>query len=187
MQAKRKFPEIAVPRSVQMKMFVVLASALAGSAQAHVVMTPAEATAGGYYTGEFRISHGCDEAATTAVRIEVPENVLTARARPKPGWTVEVERAPLATPVVSEGREQRDRVAAITWRGNLPADQFDGFGVMLKLPKGQSGQIYLPVRQTCGSATVEWTELPEAGKSWGSLKHPAPVLALEPAAAGHGH
>lgn len=170
-----------------MKKLLLISAALATSAQAHVVMAPAEATAGSYYAGEFRIGHGCDDAATTAVRIEVPEGVLTARARPKPGWTVEVERVPLVTPVMSEGKEQRDRVSAITWRGSLPADQFDGFGVMLKLPKGQAGPLYLPVRQSCDGKTVEWKEIPAEGQSWGSLKHPAPVVALAPASSGHGH
>jgi len=170
-----------------MKMFVALAATLAGSVQAHVVMAPAEAMAGSYYAGEFRISHGCQDAATTSVRIEVPESVLAARPRAKPGWTIEIERASLATPTVSEGREQRDRVAAITWRGNLPADQFDGFGVILKLPKALSGPLYLPVRQTCGAETVAWIEIPAAGQSWDALKHPAPVLTVEPSAANHGH
>lgn len=169
-----------------MKKLVFLA-ALAVPANAHIVMAPGEATAGSYYSGEFRVGHGCDEAATTSVRIEIPEGVLTARPRPKPGWTIEIERAQLATPVVMEGREQRDRVSAIVWRGNLPADQFDGFGVMLKLPKEQSGPLYLPVRQSCGSQTVAWSGIPAAGQSWGALKNPAPVLSLKPAPAGHGH
>lgn len=170
-----------------MKKLILISAALATSAPAHVVMAPAEGIAGSYYAGEFRIGHGCDQAATTAVRIEVPEGVLTARARPKPGWTVEVERAPLASSAIIEGKEQRDRVSAITWRGNLPADQFDGFGVMLKLPKAPSGPLYLPVRQSCGDKTVEWKEIPAEGQSWSSLKHPAPMVALTPAPSGHGH
>lgn len=170
-----------------MKKLLILAAALAGPAEAHVVMAPPEATAGSYYAGEFRIGHGCDDLATTAVRIEIPEAVLTARPRPKPGWIVEVERSPLALPVVADGKEQRDRVSAIVWRGNLPAHQFDGFGVMLKLPKGHSGPMYLPVRQSCDGKLVEWSEIPAAGQSWGSLKHPAPVLAIAPAVSGHGH
>jgi len=169
-----------------MKKFTLLAAALATPAGAHVVMAPAEATTGSYYAGEVRIGHGCGDAATTAVRIEVPDGVLTARPRPKAGWTIEVERAPLATPVMVEGREQRDRVSAITWRGNLPADQFDGFGVMLKLPKA-AATLHFPVRQTCGAESVAWVEIPAAGQSWGSLKHPAPVLTLESAPTGHSH
>lgn len=170
-----------------MKQLIIIAAALAAPANAHIVMAPAEATAGGYYAGEFRVGHGCNDAATTAVRIEIPEGVLTARPRPKAGWTIEIERAALPKPVVSEGREQRERVSAITWRGNLPADQFDGFGVMLKLPKEQSGPLYLPVKQTCAGETVAWTEIPATGESWSSLKHPAPVLELKPAKSGHGH
>ena len=33
------------------------------------------------------------------------------------------------------------RVSAITWAGRLPADQFDQFGVMMKLP-ATSGALY---------------------------------------------
>jgi len=170
-----------------MKTFVLFAAALASPVAAHVVMAPAAATAGSYYAGEFRIGHGCGDAVTTAVRIEVPDGVLIARPRPKAGWAIEIERSLLAKPVVSEGKEQRDRVSAITWRGHLPSDQFDGFGLMLKLPKGSSGPLYLPVQQSCGGETVAWSEIPAAGQSWGALKHPAPVLTIEAAPAGHGH
>ena len=170
-----------------MKNLCLLAAVLGGPAGAHVVMAPAEAMAGSYYAGEFRIGHGCGEAATTAVRIEVPDGVLTARPRPKPGWTIEIERVPLAKPVVTEGKEQRDRVSAITWHGSLPADQFDGFGVMLKLPKGHSGPIYLPVRQSCGTESIVWNEIPAAGRSWGSLKNPAPMLTITPDSPQHRH
>lgn len=170
-----------------MKRLMVIGVLLATSAQAHVVMAPAEATAGSYYAGEFRIGHGCDDTATTSVRIEIPQDVLVARPRPKPGWAIEIERTPLPTPVVSEGKELRDRVSAITWRGLLPADQFDSFGVMFKVPDGHPGSLYLPVRQTCGDKIVEWSEIPAAGQSWGTLKRPAPVIALAPATGRHTH
>lgn len=170
-----------------MKKFILVAAALAAPASAHIVFAPAEATAGSYYAGEFRVGHGCGDAATRAVRIEIPEGIMTARPRPKPGWSVAIERAPLATPILSEGREQRDRVAAITWRGNLPSDQFDGFGLMLKLPADRSGPLYLPVRQTCGDETVVWSEVAAAGHTGSPLKHPAPTLTVHPARSGHVH
>ena len=147
------------------KLMIAAVAVFAAPAQAHIVFAPAEASAGSYYAGEFRVGHGCGDAATTAVRITIPGDVLTARPRPKPGWTIEIERAPLPAPVAVEGREQRDRVAAITWRGQLPGDQFDGFGLMLKLPAGRTGPIYLPVRQTCGKDSVDWSEIPTAGQS----------------------
>jgi len=170
-----------------MKKLPILAAAIAMPAGAHIVMSPSEAAADSYYAGEFRVGHGCGDTATTAVRIELPEDVLTARPRPKPGWTIEIERKALTSPATFEGREHHDRVSAITWRGTLPADQFDGFGVMIKIPKGKSGALYLPLRQTCGSETVEWTTIPAAGQSWGSIKNPAPMLTLKPAASEHGH
>jgi uncharacterized protein YcnI len=156
-------------------------------AQAHIVFAPTEAPAGSYYAGEFRVGHDCGDAATTAVRVTIPDDVLIARPRPKPGWTLEIEHAPLPAPVTIDGREQRERVAAITWRGQLPGDQFEGFGLMLKLPAGRTGPIYLPVRQTCGKDSVDWSEIPATGQSWGSLKHPAPAIELKPAEMGHMH
>lgn len=170
-----------------MKKLAIIAAVISVPVSAHIVMSPSEAVTDSYYAGEFRVGHGCGDAATTAVRIEIPEDVLIARPRPKPGWTIEIERKTLTNPVVSEGREQHDRVSAITWRGSLPADQFDGFGLMIKIPKGKSGALYLPLRQTCGSETVEWTTIPVAGQSWGALKNPAPMLTLKPAASSHGH
>lgn len=169
------------------KLLLTVAAVLATPVQAHIVFAPAEAPAGSYYAGEFRVGHGCGDAATTAVRVTIPDGVTTARPRPKPGWTIEIERAPLSAPIMSEGREKRDRVAAITWRGHLPGDQFDGFGLMLKLPAGRTGPLYLPVRQTCGKDVVGWSEIPAAGQSWGTLKRPAPVLEIKSAESGHSH
>jgi uncharacterized protein YcnI len=168
-------------------LMIAVAAMIAGPAGAHIVFAPAEAPAGSYYAGEFRVGHGCGDAATTAVRVTIPDGVLIARPRPKAGWTIEIERAPLTAPAMSEGREVRERVATITWRGQLPSDQFDGFGVMLKLPDGRTGPLYLPVRQICGTDSVDWSEIPVAGQSWGTLRYPAPVIELKPAESGHTH
>ncbi|MBA2919975.1 DUF1775 domain-containing protein [Sphingomonas sp. MAH-20] len=169
------------------RLMIAAAAMIAVPAGAHIVFAPAEAPAGSYYAGEFRVGHGCGDAATTAVRVTIPADVLIARPRPKPGWTIEMERAPLPAPVMSEGREVRDRVSAITWRGQLPGDQFDGFGLMLKLPDGRTGPLYLPVRQSCGTDSVEWSEIPAEGQSWGSMKRPAPMIELKPAESHHMH
>jgi uncharacterized protein YcnI len=168
-------------------LMIAVAAMIAAPAGAHIVFAPADAPAGSYYAGEFRVGHGCGDAATTAVRVTIPDGVLIARPRPKPGWTIEIERAPLPAPAMSEGREIHERVAAITWRGQLPADQFDGFGLMLKLPADRTGSHYLPVRQTCGKDSVDWSEIPAEGQSWGSMKRPAPMIELKPAESHHMH
>ena len=164
-----------------------LAAVPAVPASAHIVFAPAEATAGTYHATMVRVGHGCGTAATTAVRIEIPEGILVARPQPKPGWTVEIERTPLAQPAMNEGKPLNERVAAITWRGALPADQFDEFGLMLKLPAEKSGPLHLPVVQSCGTEQVRWGDIPAPGAARGSVPHPAPVLQVAPAAALHAH
>lgn len=169
------------------KSLLLIAAMAATPAAAHIVMTPATATAGGYYAGTLRIGHGCDAAATTAVRVIIPEGVLVARPQPKPGWTVDVERVRLPTPQQVEGKPVTERVAAVTWRGALPAEQFDEFGLMLKLPAAQAGPLYLPVVQSCGAAEARWDQIPAPGAAWASVPHPAPVLDVKPAAESHSH
>lgn len=140
------------------------AAAAATPAAAHIAADPAQATAGAYQAVRFRVGHGCDGAATTAVRIEIPAQMVSARPQPKPGWALEIAKA-------------GDRVAAITWRGTLPADQFEEFAIFFKLP-AQAGRLALPAVQTCGETQIRWTEIPDEGPR---PKRPAPILTLTPA------
>ncbi|MFN3584037.1 YcnI family protein [Phenylobacterium sp.] len=144
-------------------------------ASAHVAVQPTEAKAGSYQVLRFGVGHGCDGAATTAVRIEIPEGVSAARPQPKPGWTLDIARA-------------GERVAAITWTGALPADQFEEFVMLVKLPAA-GGALAFPAVQSCGAAVLRWTEpVPADGPR---PAHPAPILTLTPASAppegGHDH
>ena len=143
-----------------------LVAALPSTAAAHVAADPSRASAGAYQAVVFRVGHGCGEAATTALRIEIPAEMASARPQPKPGWRLEIER-------------REDRVAAITWRGELPADQFDAFAVLFKLPD-QAATLYFPTVQSCGAEQSQWTEIPSAGER---ASHPAPALVVTPKAA----
>ena len=141
-------------------------AALPAAADAHVAADPGRAEAGAYQAVVFRVGHGCGEAATTALRIEIPSEMASARPQPKPGWALEIER--------------RDgRVAAVTWRGALPADQFDEFAVLFKLPD-QPATLYFPTVQSCGADESQWTEIPAPGER---ASHPAPALVVTPKAA----
>ena len=156
---------------------LVASSVAATAATAHIVFADAGAKAGSYYVGFLRVSHGCANSPTVAIRVEIPATVTIARPQPKPGWTLSLEKAPLATPTRGEGGEKRERVTAITWSGRLDADQFDQFGIMLKLPDA-AGPLYFPTVQRCETGTNEWTMIPAAGQPWHSVKSPAPVLNL---------
>lgn len=145
----------------------VLFLALAATpAAAHIAADPGEARAGSYQAVRFRVGHGCgDVAATTAVRLDIPAGMPSARPQPKPGWELEIAK-------------DGEAVTSITWRGSLPADQFDEFAVFFKLP-AEPGTLYFPAVQTCGADDAQWTEVPDA--SGEKLSHPAPALRLVPA------
>lgn len=155
-----------------------LAIALTSSAYAHVVFAEPEAAPSSYYAGFLRVSHGCGASPTRSVRVEIPAGVNIARPQPKPDWTLEIERAPLATPIASEGGALTERVTSITWRGELPADQFEQFGIMMRLP-AESGPLYFPVIQICADGEQRWEQIPAAGAAWHSVPRPAPVLTLQ--------
>lgn len=164
-----------------------LVFAVVSAAQAHVVFAEPEARPNSYFAGFLRVSHGCGSSPTRAVRVEIPEGVNIARPQPKPGWTLEIERARLAAPIQSEGGAITERVTAITWRGDLPADQFEQFGIMMRLPD-RAGPLYFPVIQTCAEGEQRWTQIPAAGAAWHSVPRPAPVLTLAaPAPDPHAH
>jgi uncharacterized protein YcnI len=155
-----------------------VASALALLAQpafAHVVLAAPEARPDAYYVGEFRVSHGCGESPTIAFRVEIPDGINAARPQPKPGWEIEIERTPLAAPVRTEYGEITERVSAVTWRGLLPADQFDEFALLMKLPN-RAGPIYFRALQTCEDSGRAWIDIPAAGQNAHDLENPAPML-----------
>lgn len=155
-----------------------LALLLPAAAQAHIVFAEPQAAAGSYYAGFLRVSHGCGAAGTVSIRVEIPAGVVSARPQPKPGWTLAVEHAPLATPIKGEGGAViTERISAITWTGALPADQFDQFGIMMKLPDAP-GALYFPTVQRCTSGSNDWVHLPASPEAWHTTKNPAPMLLL---------
>lgn len=144
-----------------------------GLAQAHVVARADQTVAGSYSAVSFRLGHGCKGgAATVALKVTMPEGLGSARPQPKAGWTIEIEKS-------------GDRVAAITWKGRLPDDQFDDFAVLVKLPAAP-GPIYFPAVQTCEAGESAWDQIPAAPDMTG-LERPAPVVTVIPAGAAPEH
>ncbi len=164
-----------------MKMTLLAAAVvLTGSAaRAHIVMTNTQAAPGSGYVGALRVSHGCaGGSATTAITVTLPAGVNSAKPQPKPGWTVILEREPLATPIRGEGGQtMTQRVKSITWTGRLSDDQFDEFGMSITLPQA-SGLLYFPTVQRCEAGENRWTDIPAAGAKWTSVPRPAPVITL---------
>jgi hypothetical protein len=155
----------------------VLLGALPGAAMAHVVFSEPTAQTGGYYTGFLRVTHGCGgDSPTISVRVTIPDGVVSARPQPKPGWTLKIDKVPLDKPIVAEGGAQiTQRVAAVTWTGRLPVDEFDQFGLSLKLGDVHGG-LYFPTVQRCEKGENDWTTIPDSPANWHKVDRPAPML-----------
>ncbi|MES2255685.1 MAG: YcnI family protein [Pseudomonadota bacterium] len=137
-------------------------------AMAHVVIANPQGKAASTFIAGFRVGHGCAGSPTTTLTVTVPESIITARPQPKAGWTLSMTHAKLAAPVAGEGGPITERVSSITWTGGvLPADQYDEFVVMLRLPDN-AGVLNFPVLQSCQKGAENWAELPD-----GSGKRPA--------------
>ncbi|WEK43856.1 MAG: YcnI family protein [Candidatus Sphingomonas colombiensis] len=163
-------------------MFVALSATATG---AHIVFAEPEAQAGGYYAGFLRVSHGCGASPTRSIRVEIPDSIVSARPQPKPGWTLAIEHQPLKVPIRGEGGALiAERVSAITWTGDLPADQFDQFGVMMKLPT-EPGPLYFRTVQRCATGSNDWVNLPASAAQWHMTAMPAPMLLLRAAPMTH--
>ena len=152
---------------------------LSAPALSHIVFDRDEGAADGYYAGALRVSHGCGASPTRSIRVEIPEAIISARPQPKAGWTVTIEKEPLKQPMTGEGgRKITERVKAISWTGNLPNDQFEQFGIMMKLP-AKAGPLYFPTTQTCETGRNDWTAIPASPETWHDVENPAPMLIVK--------
>ena len=155
---------------------VLLGALGAASASAHITLAEGRAPAGGYARLTLQVPHGCSGRATTGLAVELPAGLASVKPMPKPGWTLAIEREPLATPLSLHGRPVTDRVARVRWEGGALANEhFDEFVLLVKLPDAP-GALALRTRQSCGTETVDWSG--DAGS-----ETPAPVLRVLPAEA----
>lgn len=162
----------------------LLATAL--PAQAHIVLQNQEAQIGTTFRAVLVVGHGCGDAATTAVRVQIPEGFYNVRPMLKAGWTVETVRGPYETPFESHGSMLEEGVKEISWSGGeLPNDFFDEF-----VFRGTFGAdvptdepFYFPVIQTCGDTEDAWIDT--SGDA--DAEFPAPSVTLSPAEASDGH
>lgn len=164
----------------------------AGAASAHVSLETKQAPVGAGYKAVFNVPHGCDGAATTEVRIDIPEGVIAVKPMPKPGWTLSLQKGDYArTYAFYHGETKSAGVKQVTWSGGeLPDDFFDQFTLSTyiagELPPDT--KLAFPVTQKCANGKEQaWSEVPADGQDAHSLEHPAPQLALVAGEAEHHH
>jgi uncharacterized protein YcnI len=164
----------------------VLATVIATPALAHVVLERNEATLGASYKAVLIVPHGCAGAATTRLRVQVPEGFIAVKPMPKPGWTVDVVKGRYDQPYAfMHGMTLTEGVREISWSGKLDDGYYDEFAlagfIAAALKPGDT--LYFPTVQECEKGVERWIEIPTAGQDAHALSNPAPGLHLVAAAA----
>ncbi|AZN96334.1 DUF1775 domain-containing protein [Mesorhizobium sp. M9A.F.Ca.ET.002.03.1.2] len=150
---------------------------------AHVTFETQEAAVGSTYKAVLRVPHGCDGKATTTVRVQIPEGVISVKPMPKPGWTLQVKKGKYEKSYQLHGQAVTSGVKEVDWSGgSLPDEFYDEFvfrgTLTADLLAGQA--LYFPVVQECDGAAERWIEIPAAGQDEDALEYPAPGLKLAP-------
>jgi periplasmic copper chaperone A len=150
---------------------------------AHVTAHPAAGEANNFFETKFQVPHGCDGAATIAVRIKIPDGVTTVKAQMKPGWNVSIKMRKLDPPMKGEGGQTlTETVDEVDWQGGpLPDNLYEEFGLVMKLPATAGQTLYFPVVQECQPGVHRWINIPAACQKWNEVREPAPfVLVTQP-------
>lgn len=169
-------------------LIIMPASAVFG----HVLLDEPVALAGRSYKAALRVGHGCDGAATTAIRVTIPAGFTGAKPMPKAGWVLSTKVSKLATPYDNHGKKVTEDVSEITWTAAskdnwLPDAYYDEFVLRGGLPAAD-GAMWFKVLQTCDKGSIDWSEVPASGTSNKGLKAPAALLEIIPSgSAGHQH
>ena len=154
---------------------------------AHVTLETSEAPVGSTYKAVLRLPHGCDGAATTAVRVQIPEGFINVKPMPKAGWELATTKGAYKNTYELYGNKVSEGVTEVSWSGgNLPDEFYDEFvlrgTVAGTLEAGTT--LFFPVIQTCATGEEAWIEIPVEGQPEPEL--PAPGLKLVEAVHG-GH
>jgi len=171
-------------------MFRELALGAAGAvlfacaAPAHITLETREAPVGAPYKAVLRVPHGCEGTATIALRVRLPDGMISVKPMPKPGWRIETVTGKYAkTYDYFHGAKLSEGVTEVSFTGgSLPDAHYDEFVVtgFLAADLEPGKVLYFPVVQECEKGVHRWIEIPPAGKTSGDYPEPAPALKLLP-------
>src|SRR3954466_3554495 len=84
-------------------------------ASAHITLATKTAAVRGSYMAILRVPHGCDGAATTAIRVQIPAGVYGVKPQPKAGWKIEIATGKYAAPFNNRGTALSEGVTQVSW------------------------------------------------------------------------
>ncbi len=149
-------------------LLVILAALLAvpvfaGTATAHVEMTPSKAPAGKPVDLQFQIGHGCEGKPTIALVVELPKEASEVKPATIDGWKSTVN------------------AKTITWSGgSLPDHHEQAFPFRATLSGKKGDRVMFKAVQDCGSVSTAWIQPASGGTE---PEHPAPAVTLSSSAA----
>ena len=159
---------------------ILIVGLAAGDAAAHITASPDQAEADSWFRTALRVSHGCEGTPTIAVRVKMPDGVLSVRPQMKPGWEISITMRKLDEPIEGPHGTVTEVVDEVAWRGGpLPDAYFDEFGLSMRLP-AEPATLYFPTVQECEEGVHRWIEIPQAGEVWDDLEEPAPYVIVGP-------
>lgn len=175
---------------------VVLAAIVAvlavgvGTASAHVNVSSADATPGGFGELHLRVPNESDTASTTTLRVQIPAEtpLASVRTKPVPGWTATLTTSPVTPPIDVHGRQVTEAVTEVTWTADPGAGIKPGEYQVFSLSGGpfpEVDAITFPTIQTYDDGSESaWIEPAVDGQE---PEHPAPVLTLAGNGSTDGH
>ncbi|WP_246078581.1 YcnI family protein [Modestobacter excelsi] len=163
-----------------------------GVASAHVTVSSADASPGGYGKVTFSVPDESDAASTVGLRIQLPTDppLTSVRAQPVPGWTVTLTTVALDPPVTSDdGGTVDSAVSVVDFQADpgtgIAPGQFQEFALSGG-PFPDVDRLTFNVVQTYSDGSeAAWIEPTVDGQP--EPEHPAPVLSLSAAAGTDAH
>jgi uncharacterized protein YcnI/predicted anti-sigma-YlaC factor YlaD len=159
--------------------------AVTGSAYAHVTAQPGTATQGGYTKIAFRVPNEEDAASTVKLEVTFPADhpIASVETKALPGWTAQIDKTKLATPLKSDDGPITEAVSKITWTGGrIGPENFEEFEVSLgPLPTDTDKLVFKAVQTYDNGDVVRWIDTSAPGGA--EPDHPAPTVQLTPKAA----
>jgi periplasmic copper chaperone A len=155
----------------------------AGTAFAHVTVSPDTAPRGGDATVALRVPNEQDSTQTTKLEIDLPVDrpIAAVDTEPVAGWTAVATTSKLTTPIKSDDGDVTQAVTKIVWTASagsgIKPGQFQQFFISLdSLPDADS--IEIKALQTYSNGdVVRWIDDP-APAGADEPEHPAPILTL---------
>lgn len=123
-----------------------------GSASAHIVVKPADATTGSYQTFVVGVPNE-SESSVVMVKLVIPESVSSVTPTVKQGWTIETEKT---------GTGEAAVVKSITWKGgNIGSGLRDDFTFSAKTPDTVTDLQWKAYETDADGKTISWDKTAE--------------------------